>query len=67
MFGRIKDASKSALRRMSSLHTSGDVDPDVRIYNTLAESDFSKIMGEYGEEETLRYIREMERKRLQRR
>jgi hypothetical protein len=65
MFGRIREASKSAFQRMGNLHSSDNVDPDIQLYDTLTGQDFSMIMNKYGEEETMRYIREMERKRLQ--
>ena len=41
-----------------------EVDEDLRLYETLQPDDFSKITEQYGADNTLEYIQEMERRRL---
>ena len=65
MFDKLTKASGKAFDRMDKVR--GDTsDPDVKLYNTLNESDFISISNQYGAEETLAYIDTMERKRLRR-
>lgn len=40
------------------------VDPDVIRYESFSPNDFKQMMSDFGEENVLEYIREMETKRL---
>jgi len=60
---RVADASSIALnsmRKMSGMHT----DPDIVRYESFKPEDFAALSDQYGSDNVLDYINEMERKRL---
>lgn len=64
MMDRIRKATSSAF---SNVHRRmyGDKDDDLRIYDSLTPRDFFDMTQEFGEDNVVEYIREMEVKRIQ--
>jgi hypothetical protein len=63
LFPKLQAATKKAFQRV---HKVGNVesDPDLALYNTLNENNFTELMKEYGEDTVIAYIRDMESKRI---
>jgi hypothetical protein len=63
LFPRLKAATKLAFNRVQRV---GGVesDPDMALYNTLKPQHFVELMKDYGEEQIVGYIQDMETKRI---
>ena len=63
VFGKLNGAAKTAFDRAAQMGGSSE-DSDLRLYDTLQESDFDRILQQYGADETVEYIRRMESRKL---
>lgn len=62
-FGMVSSATKKAFQRVGSVANT-EPDPDLRMYNTLKPEHFQKLMGLYGEQNVINYIKDMETRRI---
>jgi hypothetical protein len=62
-FDRLQSATRKAFDRIGKV-TGTETDPDLSLYNSLKPEHFTGLMREYGEDEIIGYIREMENRRL---
>ena len=62
-FNKMEKATRAAFDRAGSV-TGAEPDPDLNLYKSLAPQDFTNLMKEYGENDVVRYIREMESKMM---
>jgi hypothetical protein len=62
----IKELRRVAREAFRGVHRASGkpADDDVRLYESLSEEDFDRMSKMYGIDETLRYIRTMEFKRM---
>lgn len=65
LFDIMQRATSRAFDRAEQV-ASIESDPDLRLYNTLTQQDFSALVGTYGESNVVDYIKAMESKRLMR-
>ncbi len=62
VFDRIKKATQTAFDRVGK--TANVVsDPDLNLYSKLKPEDFGHLINQYGAEDVMKYIKEMEFKR----
>lgn len=62
-FNKMEKATRSAFDRVGKV-VGAEPDPDLSFYKSLVPQDFTNLMKEYGEEDVIRYIREMESKNI---
>lgn len=60
---KMQAATKKAFQRVGRV---GNVesDPDLALYGTLKPQDFTELMKVYGEDDVIRYIQDMESKKI---
>jgi hypothetical protein len=63
VFDRIQRATQKAFDRVGKT-ANIPTDPDLRIYNDLQPKDFEAMTQKYGQDDVMKYIQEMEAKRL---
>lgn len=63
MFDRINKVTPRAFNTLDRA-MGRQTDDDLRLYESLQPEDFNKISQQYGADNTLEYIQEMERRRL---
>ena len=61
---RVIRASSKAFDRIKRVANDGGGDEDLRLYESLQPDDFKEISKQYGADNTLEYIQEMERRLL---
>jgi hypothetical protein len=65
-FNKMEKATRAAFDRVGNI-TGGENDADLNLYKSFTPPDFTKLMQEYGENDVVRYIKEMESKMILRR
>ena len=63
LFDKMSKATRTAFDRVGKV-ANVEADTDLMTYQKFKPEDFGKMMGEFGEEDTLLYIKAMEAKRL---
>ncbi len=63
MFDRLKKVTPRAFNTLDRV-MGRQTDDDLRLYESLQPDDFKMISKQYGADNTLEYIQEMERRRL---
>lgn len=63
VFDRLKKATQTAFNRVGKT-ASVVSDPDLNLYGKLKPEDFGKLINQYGADQTLQYIKEMEHKKV---
>ncbi len=58
-------AGRSAFQRLNGI-IGDEPDKDVQFYESLSQDDFSRLTSIYGQDDVARYVRAMEKKRLNR-
>lgn len=62
-FQILKEGVAAGLNQVAGIVKPVAVKPDIEIYNGLKPDDFQALVENFGEEATLKYIREMEAER----
>lgn len=62
-FNKMEKATRSAFDRVGNV-VGTEPDPDLSFYKSLAPQDFTNLMKEYGENDVVRYIKDMESKMI---
>jgi len=63
VFNKLQAGAKKAFDRVNKV-SGTETDSELMLYNQLKPQHFTELMKDYGEENILGYIREMEAKRL---
>lgn len=63
LFDKMSKATRKAFDNVGRV-ANVETDPDLMTYQALKPGDFGKMMGEFGEENVLSYIKAMEARRL---